>query len=139
MIYNIGSGGGGGGDVYFIDEAKWTAGEATVADFNELKEAIKAKKSIYLMINYLPNINRVQYLNVDRVILDTNLITCFIILNHTMVMYSFYSMGHSTSETFQLQEQLTSGTNIKTINNDSILGPGNLTIDGGCTVQIERW
>ena len=37
------------------------------------------------------------------------------------------------------QDALVSGTNIKTINNNSILGSGNLTIDGGCAVQIVRW
>lgn len=37
------------------------------------------------------------------------------------------------------QDLLVSGTNIKTINSQSLLGSGNLTISGGCTVQIERW
>lgn len=31
----------------------------------------------------------------------------------------------------QLQDKLVSGTNIKTINNKSILGPGNIEIQGG--------
>lgn len=41
------------------------------------------------------------------------------------------------------QEKLVSGTNIKTINNESILGSGNMNIQGGGTggtqVKIVRW
>ena len=40
------------------------------------------------------------------------------------------------------QVKLVSGTNIKTINNESILGTGNITVhgeSGGTLVQIVRW
>ena len=40
------------------------------------------------------------------------------------------------------QVKLVSGTNIKTINNESILGSGNLTVQGGSggtQVKIVRW
>ena len=40
------------------------------------------------------------------------------------------------------QEKLVSGTNIKTINNESILGSGNMNIQGGTggtQVKIVRW
>lgn len=37
------------------------------------------------------------------------------------------------------QAALVSGTNIKTVNNQSLLGSGNLTITGGSQVQIVRW
>lgn len=39
--------------------------------------------------------------------------------------------GNKTNEDLNIQEKLTSGTNIKTINNQSILGSGNITIQGG--------
>ena len=35
------------------------------------------------------------------------------------------------------QEKLVSGTNIKTINNESILGSGNITIEGGGSTQVQ--
>lgn len=38
-----------------------------------------------------------------------------------------------------IQAKLVSGTNIKTINGDSILGSGNLTVTGGTQVQLVRW
>ena len=37
------------------------------------------------------------------------------------------------------QPLLVSGTNIKTINGQSVLGSGNLTIATGTQVQIVRW
>ena len=36
------------------------------------------------------------------------------------------------------QDALVSGTNIKTINNESILGEGNITIEGGGTINIDQ-
>lgn len=37
------------------------------------------------------------------------------------------------------QAKLVSGTNIKTINNTSVLGSGNITVESGTKVQIVRW
>lgn len=37
------------------------------------------------------------------------------------------------------QEKLVSGTNIKTINNTSVLGSGNINVESGTKVQIVRW
>ena len=37
------------------------------------------------------------------------------------------------------QVKLVSGTNIKTINNSSVLGSGNISIESGTKVQIVRW
>lgn len=37
------------------------------------------------------------------------------------------------------QQKLVSGTNIKTINNTSVLGSGNINIESGTKVQIVRW
>ena len=42
-----------------------------------------------------------------------------------------------TAATSTKQDTLVSGTNIKTINNESILGEGNITIQGGGTVDTE--
>ena len=39
--------------------------------------------------------------------------------------------GNKTNEDLNIQEKLTSGTNIKTINNQSLLGSGNINISGG--------
>ncbi len=42
----------------------------------------------------------------------------------------------------KFQVKLVSGTNIKTINNESVLGSGNITVQsgsGGTLVQIVRW
>ena len=45
-------------------------------------------------------------------------------------------MGILKVNTDVIQEKLSSGTNIKTINNESIMGSGNLTIDTGNKVEV---
>ena len=37
------------------------------------------------------------------------------------------------------QDTLVSGTSIKTINNESLLGSGNITISGGSTITFRSW
>ena len=44
--------------------------------------------------------------------------------------------SYTVSEIDGAQEELVSGTNIKTINNESILGSGNITIQGGGDVNV---
>lgn len=52
--------------------------------------------------------------------------------NHTVVQTTITPTGVSADTSFHsYQEQLVSGTNIKTINGESILGEGNLEISGG--------
>lgn len=52
--------------------------------------------------------------------------------NHTLVLTTITPTGVSADTSYHsYQEQLVSGTNIKTINGESILGEGNLEISGG--------
>lgn len=52
--------------------------------------------------------------------------------SHTLVQVTITPTGVTANTTFHsYQEQLVSGTNIKTINGESILGEGNLEISGG--------
>lgn len=52
--------------------------------------------------------------------------------NHTLVQTTITPTGVSANTSYHnYQEQLVSGTNIKTINGESILGEGNLEISGG--------
>lgn len=52
--------------------------------------------------------------------------------NHTVVQTTITPTGVSANTSYHsYQEQLVSGTNIKTINGESILGEGNLEISGG--------
>ena len=75
----------------------------------------------------------------------------------TTVFYGVTKLSSSTSATSEVlaatpkavkvaydladgkQDELVSGTNIKTINGNSILGSGDLTVTGGTQVQIVRW
>ena len=56
-------------------------------------------------------------------------------------MIEYYIIKHEADGKYyctekQIQDQLISGTNIKTINNESILGSGNLAIAGGAEIPI---
>lgn len=56
-------------------------------------------------------------------------------------MIEYYIIKHEADGKYydiekQIQDQLISGTNIKTINNQSILGSGNLTVTGGAEIPI---
>lgn len=54
--------------------------------------------------------------------------------NHTVVQTTITPTGVSADTSYhRYQEQLVSGTNIKTINGEDILGSGNLDISGGTT------
>ena len=53
-----------------------------------------------------------------------------------MWKYTYWDGGSDVSGWIGFQEQLISGTNIKTINNESILGSGNLTIGGDFVPQL---
>lgn len=57
-------------------------------------------------------------------------------------MIEYYIIKHEADGKYyrtekQIQDQLISGTNIKTINNESLLGSGNLTITGGADIPIQ--
>ena len=49
------------------------------------------------------------------------------------------NLGTVVTDKSDKQDTLVSGTNIKTINNESILGSGNITIQGGGTQQQADW
>ena len=54
--------------------------------------------------------------------------------NHTVILTTITPTGVSVDTSYhRYQEELVSGTNIKTINGESILGEGNLEISGGTT------
>ena len=60
--------------------------------------------------------------------------TSGLVKNDGTIDTSSYLTTGSASSTYQ--PKLTSGTNIKTINNESLLGSGNITIQGGSSVDV---
>lgn len=150
MIYNIGTGGGGGGDIYIWNPTPWNPSHvtATVEQFMEIYDAVVANKRILVPLSsgeVLCEALITEYYSDDsrhHVYLEYDMGYGMGFL--AWDLYYMHSVGQepniSSEKTyFSIQPELESGTNIKTINNNSILGSGNLTIDGGCTVQIERW
>ena len=60
--------------------------------------------------------------------------TSGLVKNDGTIDTNSYLTTSSASSTYQ--PKLTSGTNIKTINNESLLGSGNITIQGGSSVDV---
>lgn len=119
-------------DTVVIDLGNITEDSGTLSPdvLSEINNAISENKNIVLKANsdlgiILPNIVYVADVGLyASSFLSTEATTqCFtIVIMLSSGQYMFYSFG--------IQEKLLSGTNIKTINNQSILGEGNIEIDG---------
>lgn len=133
---------------YYIDFGVLTTQGITDADWDEIVAAINAHRPIYAGLG-----NR--YYTAECLYQDgSNIIrmTASDELNHFFYMFTKrgtndYTMTYEVRPyTTQAekdawsakQDALVSGTNIKTINNQSILGEGNITIEGGGTINIDQ-
>lgn len=133
---------------YYIDFAVLSTQGITDADWDEIVAAINAHRPIYAGLG-----NR--YYTAECLYQDgSNIIrmTASDELNHFFYLFTKrgtndYSFTYETRPyTTQAekdawsakQDALVSGTNIKTINNQSILGEGNITIEGGGTINIDQ-
>lgn len=99
-----------------------------VATYSDLVDAIDDGKIIAVKFG------NTQYLTItystyyaDRVVLES------IVGSGSLQRYEISTSDVWTVDTQLLQEQLESGTNIKTVNNQSLLGSGNISISGGVT------
>ena len=133
---------------YYIDFAVLTTQGITDAVWDGIVAAINAHRPIYAGLG-----NR--YYTAECLYQDgSNIIrmTASDELNHFFYLFTKrgtndYSFTYETRPyTTQAekdawsakQDALVSGTNIKTINNQSILGEGNITIEGGGTINIDQ-
>lgn len=133
---------------YYIDFGVLTTQGITDADWDEIVAAINAHRPIYAGLG-----NR--YYTAECLYQDgSNIIrmTASDELNHFFYMFTkrgtndytmTYEVRPYTTQTEKdawsaKQDALVSGTNIKTINNQSILGEGNITIEGGGTINIDQ-
>ena len=133
---------------YYIDFAVLSTQGITDADWDGIVAAINAHRPIYAGLG-----NR--YYTAECLYQDgSNIIrmTASDELNHFFYLFTKrgtndYSFTYETRPyTTQAekdawsakQDALVSGTNIKTINNESILGEGNITIEGGGTINIDQ-
>ena len=133
---------------YYIDFGVLSTQGITDADWDGIVAAINAHRPIYAGLG-----NR--YYTAECLYQDgSNIIrmTASDELNHFFYLFTKrgtndYSFTYETRPyTTQAekdawsakQDALVSGTNIKTINNQSILGEGNITIEGGGTINIDQ-
>ena len=122
----------GSGDVDTSEVFVAVKGHTTLA---EIKDANTAGKKFLLNINGM--IVTPAIVNVQN---SSAMFVCYAIdengyMAPYFVLYAVMSSGWTTVQDSYLQAQLTSGTNIKTINNQSLLGSGNIDIQGGGTVD----
>ena len=133
---------------YYIDFAVLSTQGITDADWDGIVAAINAHRPIYAGLG-----NR--YYTAECLYQDgSNIIrmTASDELNHFFYLFTKrgtndYSFTYETRPyTTQAekdawsakQDALVSGTNIKTINGESLLGEGNITIEGGGTINIDQ-
>lgn len=107
-------------------------------DFAAVKNAIANKTpfEIYYVniLGYVGDIAAPEVCFVSGEIIQATFHFESITANHTLVKTTITPTGVSADTSYyRYQEQLVSGTNIKTINGESILGEGNLEISGGTT------
>lgn len=125
--FSQGSGGGGSDDVFVATP--------DVTTFAQLREAINRNKQI--IVNTDDGLATVvfaySYSN-DYCYLNTTRVSAY---ESDGYIYRISSANTWTRTFVPGQEKLVSGTNIKTINNDSILGSGNITIGGEDNVQSD--
>ena len=137
-----------GGSVYYIDFAVLSTQGITDADWDGIVAAINAHRPIYAGLG-----NR--YYTAECLYQDgSNIIrmTASDELNHFFYMFTKRGTNDYTM-TYEVrpyvtevekhnwsakQDALVSGTNIKTINGESLLGEGNITIEGGGTINIDQ-
>lgn len=133
---------------YYIDFEVLTTQGITDADWDGIVAAINAHRPIYAGLG-----NR--YYTAECLYQDgSNIIRMTASDNSAHYFYTFVKNG-SNDYLFDYdtrpyttqaekdawsakQDALVSGTNIKTINNQSILGEGNITIEGGGTINIDQ-
>ena len=133
---------------YYIDFGVLTTQGITDADWDEIVAAINAHRPIYAGLG-----NR--YYTAECLYQDgSNIIrmTASDELNHFFYLFTKrgtndYTMTYEVrpyvteveKHTWSAkQDALVSGTNIKTINGESLLGEGNITIEGGGTINIDQ-
>lgn len=121
-----------GSDIPFLFINSWTH---LSGDFSAVKNAIANKTPFELYYVNILGYNDVAAPEVCFVS-GENIQATFhfesTTANHTVVQTTITPTGVTAATSFHsYQEQLVSGTNIKTINGESILGEGNLDISGG--------
>ena len=133
---------------YYIDFEVISTQGITDADWDGIVAAINAHRPIYAGLGNRYYTAECLYQDVSNIIR----MTASDELNHFFYLFTKrgtndYSFTYETRPyTTQAekdawstkQDALVSGTNIKTINGESLLGEGNITIEGGGTINIDQ-
>jgi len=132
VTYQIQGSGGGG-----VPESTFTAYTATTDERISQDEEVTAAGLNALNDKITPTVELTQAQYDALVNKDPN--TYYIITDATPVdMSNYYTTAQTNTLLAGKQATLVSGRNIKTINNESILGSGNIDIQGGSTYTAGR-
>jgi hypothetical protein len=132
VTYQIQGSGGGG-----VPESTFTAYTATTDERISQDEEVTAAGLNALNSKITPTVELTQAQYDALVDKDPN--TYYIITDAQAVdLTNYYTKSETNTLLGGKQETLVSGTNIKTINNESILGSGNIDIQGGSTYTAGR-
>lgn len=143
LLDQVASGSGGGGGSIVISnvfETDFTFEDLAFEDYDlqqdmeALAQAIIANKQIYIPYSRVEPMKGGFFANAS---VDTEDNSLYLYVYDHLVLYSIgtyrTNAGIMRDEItrYDLQDKLVSGTNIKTINGQSLLGGGNITIEGG--------
>lgn len=112
-------------------------------EYNDVYDALSEGKIVFYEAFGGPEIDNtvgcLSYFNEDNeeFIFDATLSDSYTSGSYTYIQASLQRYSGWSSITTELQPKLVSGTNIKTINNQSLLGSGNIDIQGGSTVTVD--
>ena len=124
------------GTTYSIqDENACKVVELTQAEYDALPTTAKTSNSLFVITDATAG-DLSNYYTKSETSGATEISTALASKADTATTYTKTETDNAiTSATFTKQDTLVSGTNIKTINNESILGEGNITIQGGGSVD----
>lgn len=112
-----------------------TTGSSTTSAMSQdaVTKELNKKQSTLKSGTNLKTVNNQSLLGIGNIQIPTTTVVQTTGNSKTSVM----SQDTVTKELKERQETLVSGTNIKTINNQSILGPGNITMTGGGVIPLK--
>ena len=124
------------GTTYSIqDENACKVVELTQAQYDELPTTAKTSNSLFVITDATAG-DLSNYYTKSETSGATEISTALASKADTATTYTKTETDNAiTAATSTKQDTLVSGTNIKTINNESILGEGNITIQGGGSVD----
>ncbi len=119
--------------------ATWGSITGTLSNQTDLNTALSGKQATLVSGTNIKTINNQSLLGDGNITINGGSGTSdYSDLTNKPSINSVSLSGNKTSNDLGIQDTLVSGTNVKTINNQSILGSGNITIDSSDLTIVDK-